>query len=143
MASQQEVSRPKMNQVKPSKEAMLICDQIINEAVTNKKSLVGIFEQICAEKLPCTHPDLSVYVKFTGALGDYNFELVLVDLTTDQVIGKAALPTQRVPDKLGSYELVFNLMNLKFQNAGKYEFRIFADGDLFGIKSFSVIQRPS
>lgn len=128
-----------MSKVKPSKEAMLVCDQIITEAGTNKKTLVGIFEQIYTQKLPCTHPNLSVYIKFTAALGSYQFRLELVDLQTNSVIGKGELPAQNIEDKLASYELVFNLRNLKFMNRGKYEFRIFADDELFGTKTFHVL----
>ena len=128
-----------MNKIKPSKEAMLVCDQIITEAGTNKKTLVGIFEQIYTPKLPCTHSNLSVYIKFTAALGTYQFRLELVDLHTNTVIGNGTLPNQTIEDKLTSYELVFNLRNLKFTNLGKYEFRIFADDELFGTKTFHVL----
>lgn len=130
-----------MNKIKPSKEAMLVCDQILTEAGTNKKSLIGIFEQIYVSKLPSHHPNLSVYVKFTGALGEYQFELELVDLQTNQAIGRGELPSQKIEDKLASYELVFNLRNLRFVNEGKYEFRIFSDGEVFGTKSFQVFKR--
>ena len=131
------------NKIKPGKEAMLICDEIITEAGTNKKSLIGIFEQIYVNKLPCVHPSLSVYVKFTGALGAYQFRLELMDLQTDTVIGKGSLPAQSIGDKLSSYELVFHLRNLKFTNAGKYEFRIFADDEIFGTKTFQVVVKPA
>ena len=127
-----------MNAVKPSKEGMLICDQVITEAGTNKKSLIGIFERICVSKLPCTHPTLAVYVKFTGAEGTYKFRLELVDLQSDRVIGKSVLPPLVVEDRLASYELVFNLRNLVFQTEGKYEFRIYAEDAVFGAKTFSV-----
>ncbi len=132
-----------MNPVKPCKEAMLICDQVITEAATSKKSLIGIFERICVSKLPCAHPALSVYVKFTGAQGAYRFGLELVDLQSDKVIGKSPLPPLAVEDRLGSTELVFNLRNLVFQNEGKYEFRIYADDAMFGAKTFNVAVEQS
>jgi len=132
-----------MSKVKPSKEAMLVCDQIITEGGTNKKTLVGIFEQIYASKLPCMHPSLSVYIKFTAALGTYQFRLELVDLQTNTVIGNGTLPNQTIEDKLTSYELVFNLRSLKFTNRGKYEFRIYADEELFGTKTFHVLTSPA
>lgn len=127
-----------MNPIKPCKEAMLLCDQVITEAATGKKSLIGVFERICVLKLPCTHPALAVYVKFTGAQGSYQFRLELVDLQSNRVVGASVLPALAVEDRLGSYELVFNLRNTIFQSEGKYEFRIYADDAVFGAKTFSV-----
>ena len=133
-----------MTKVKPSKEAMLICDQIITEVGTNKKSLIGIFEHIAARKLPFRHENLSVYVKFTGALGEYQFKLELVDLTTGEPIGRGTIDNPiTINDKLMSYELVFNLRGLVFKNAGKYEFRMSANDEVFGIKTFSVVAEGS
>jgi len=129
-----------MNKVRPSKEAMLICDHIITEAGTNKKSLIGIFEHIFARQLPHVHAVMNVYIKFTGVIGQYQFRIDLVDLKTDEIVGKGVLPRQNFKDKLMSYELLFRLRNLRFKNEGKYEFRIYADDEVFGTKTFSIMK---
>lgn len=131
-----------MNKIKPFKEAMLICDQIITESGTNKKSLIGIFENIGSSAVPFRHDSLSVYVKFTGALGEYQFQLELIDLTTNEVTGRGVLEGFNAHDKLASHELVFNLKGLVFKNAGKYEFRIYANNEVFGAKTFIVLTAP-
>lgn len=123
----------------PVLNAMLICDTIINESNTNKKSLIGVFENIYAHSFPCRHYSLSVYVKFTDAQGKYNFRLELVDLESNQILGKGIIGEQDIADKLASYELVFNLMGLEFKHPGKYEFRIFANDYLFGHKSLNIL----
>ena len=125
--------------IKPGKEAMLVCDLIITETGTNKKSLIGIFEHISAAQVPFRHESLSVYVKFTGALGEYQFKLELVDLHTNEVVGRGMTNSLKITDKLSSYELVFNLKGLVFKNAGKYEFRISANDEVFGAKTFTVL----
>ncbi|MCM8775237.1 MAG: hypothetical protein NC930_02625 [Candidatus Omnitrophica bacterium] len=129
-----------MNTVRPSKEAMLICDSIITEVGTNKKSLIGIFEEITTTKVPFRHDALSVYVKFTGAIGQYVFKLELVDLKTNEVIGKGTTAPLNISEKLRSYELVFNLKGLVFKSVGKYEFRISANEEVFGTKTFTLIE---
>lgn len=129
-----------MSNVVPVINAMLLCDIIITEAGSNKKSLIGIFENIYAGVFPCRHYQLSVYVKFTSAQGKYNFRLELVDLTGNQTIGRGEVPQLEVSDKLGSYELAFNLIGLEFKHDGKYEFRIFADDKMFGQKTFNVMK---
>lgn len=122
---------------------MLVCDSIITELGTNKKSLIGIFEEISTSQFPFRHGALSVYVKFTGALGSYQFKLELVDLKTGEAIGRGIIGPLNVTDKLASYELVYNLKGLEFKHAGKYEFRILADEEVFGTKSFIILAQEA
>lgn len=124
----------------PKLNAMLICDQIIVEAGTGKKSLIGIFENIGVSKFPCIHYLLNVYVKFTDAEGLYQFKLELVDLITNEVVGFGETPEVNLPDKLQSYDLPFTLRGINFKHPGKYEFRIYANKHLFGQKFFTVAQ---
>ena len=127
-----------MSVIVPSLKAMLTCDNIITEQGTGKKSLIGIFEKIYSSDFPCIHHSLSVYVNFTDALGKYNFRLELYDVEKEQVLARAELRDVSIPEKLGTGELAFNLRGLGFSHPGKYEFRIFANDRLFGIKSFFV-----
>lgn len=129
-----------MSVIVPSLKAMLICDNIITEQGTGKKTLIGIFEKIHSFKFPCIHHNLSVYANFTDALGQYNFRLELYDVGKEQVLAKAEIKDASIPDKLGTSELAFNLKGLVFSHPGKYEFRIFANDRLFGMKSFFVEQ---
>jgi len=125
----------------PKANAMLICDYVITEQGTNKKSLIGIFENITAASFPCVHHSLSVYIKLTEANGVYRFRLELVDLKNNAVIGTAEVPHEiRIASPLVTHELVFNLRGLKFAHSGEYEFRIFANDQIFGQKMFLVDQ---
>src|SRR3989338_11527853 len=119
----------------PKTNAMLICDYVITEQGTNKKSLIGIFENITAPQFPMTHYSLSVYVKLTDAQGDYQFRLELVDLKTNGVLAQCALPQSvHIGNPLETRELVFNLRGLKFSQAGQCEFQIYANDHIFGQK---------
>jgi len=128
-----------LNVVVPKLDAILVCDAIVNEAGTNKKTLIGIFENICTPTLPCKHYKLSVYVKFTDAQGKYDFKLDLINLQANTIIGEGIVKGFEVVDKLTSSELVFNLLGLIFPNEGKYQFRIFANNKFFGSKTLSVV----
>ena len=46
----------------PSGLAIVVCDQIIEDKATSKKSLIGIFNNIASQTFPCRHPALSVFV---------------------------------------------------------------------------------
>lgn len=123
----------------PKANAMLICDYVITERGTNKKSLIGVFENIGASQFPCTHYQLSVYIKLTEAQGKYQFRLELTDLQNDTTIGKSEMPNAiQIVNPLVTHELVFNLRGLRFPHPGEYEFRIFANDRIFGQKSFIV-----
>jgi len=123
----------------PKTNAMLICDYVITERGTNKKSLIGVFENIGAATFPCTHFAMSVYVKLTDAQGSYRFRLDLVDLNEDKTLGKSEMPEEiQIPSPLVAHELVFNLRGVRFAHPGEYEFRIFANGNIFGQKKFIV-----
>ncbi len=125
----------------PKANAMLICDYVITERGTNKKSLIGVFENIGAATFPCTHFAMSVYIKLTDAQGGYHFRLELIDLQSDTVIGKSEMPEEvRVPSPLDAHELVFNLRGVRFMHAGNYEFRIFSNDRIFGQKKLVVEQ---
>ena len=134
-----------MSGSKPIVNAMLICDKVITEVGSNKKSLIGVFENISALKFPCIHHFLSVYIKLTDANGKYVFRLELIDLEDDKIIGKAEMPKEIVvTNPLAIHDLVFNLAGLKFERPGKYEFRIYANEEVFGQKTFLVrkIDKP-
>jgi hypothetical protein len=124
---------------KPVANAVLICDKVITEEGTKKKSLIGIFENIGSSKFPCVHYFLSVYVKLTDARGKYKFSLDLVNLETGNKLNRAEIPREvEVPDPLRTHELVFNMGGLKFPSPGKYEFRVMANDEIFGQKTFLV-----
>lgn len=129
-----------MYSIVPSLKAMLICDRVITEVGTNKKSLIGIFENIMSAKFPCVHHSLSVYINFTDALGMYDFKLELVDADENKVLNAAEIKGVNIEDKLSTSELAFNLQGISFVHPGKYEFRIYANGRFFGAKSFTVVQ---
>src|SRR5436305_596684 len=58
-------------QPKPVPMAIVICDQIIEDRLTGKKTLVGLFNSIAARSFPCTHATMSVFVSLTEGRGKY------------------------------------------------------------------------
>ena len=118
---------------------MLICDQVITEQGTNKKSLIGIFENIGASQFPAAHHSMCVYVKLTDAQGNYKFQLGLYDLSNETAIADCPVPDEvLIASPLNSHELVFNLKGIRFIHPGEYEFRIFANDRIFGQKKFII-----
>jgi hypothetical protein len=117
---------------------MLLCDLTIREHGTGKISLIGVFENISATTFPVVHRALSVYAKLADAEGEYAIKLELVRLDDGRVIAQGVLRAT-FADRMTPGELIFNLENLAFERAGRYEFRLYAEDRFVAGKSFTVV----
>ncbi len=120
---------------------MLVCDQTIREADTDKVSLVGIIDRVFGREFPLlwSRPT-TVYARVTDAEGEYAIGLELIRLEDEQMIGRVD-STATLPDRMASHEIIFNLDGgLLFERPGTYEFRLFADGRHLRRMAFTVIQ---
>ncbi|MFM1550820.1 MAG: DUF6941 family protein [Lentisphaeria bacterium] len=113
-----------MNEI-PMGLALLVCDTIIQDKQTNKRSLIGLFDRLYTKNLPCVHPSLSIFVSLTSGRGDYACEVICRHQETDTnalaVKGKVAFK-----DPMQVVDLVFNVQGVRFCNSGEYwlEFRV-------------------
>ena len=126
-------------QIKPILKAMLLCDQTLVEEGSHKRTLIGLFDRIKASQFPSTHPSMSVYVQFREIEGTFSFALELYDLTEGKIMNRSVIKDFVVQNKSRDCELVFNLLSVRFEHAGEYEFRIYVNDLVFGQKSFSVL----
>jgi len=129
------------NFIKPSIHAFLVCDTIIIDSLTGKKSIIGAFTHLWAKTFPCQHPQVGVYFSLTDAEGKYAFEIQLVYLDKDQMVGKGSLPPIEIHNRLATHDFGVNIPYLVFPGPGKYEFRLYADGNFITQKDFQVIQQ--
>jgi len=113
----------------PSVVAMLICDQVINEEGTNKKSLIGVFENFNSHVFPALMPRLAVYVKVVDAQGAYLFKLRLVRLKDESLVAEFGIQAN-ISDSSHHSELAINMGNLPIAEPGKYEFQLYY-GEIF------------
>ena len=124
----------------PSIKAMLICDQIIHEHGTNKKSLIGIFQDIHLQKFPARFPRIGVYINLTDAHGTYVLDLKLLSTKDGKEIGRGTTPPVEIDSPLRTCEFALQIQNLMFPEPGVYEFQLHVNEDLLGTKSFRVKQ---
>ena len=125
-------------EIKPILKAMLLCDMTLVEEGSHKRSLIGLFDRIRASKFPTVHPAMSVYVQFREIEGVFNFSLELFDLMEGQSMNRAVVKDFKVQERSRDCELVFNLLSVKFDHPGDYEFRIYVNDFIFGQKSFRL-----
>ena len=124
----------------PSVQAFLVCDCIIEDSLTKKKSLIGLFTHLQAVTFPFQHQQLGLYFCMTDAEGTYHFEIDLVYVNTDQLVCRASLPEVVVGDRLQISDFGINIPALLFPAPGRYEFRLRIQGRVVAQKDFNVIQ---
>jgi len=118
----------------------MLCDQVIDDRNSGKKTLVGIFNHIYANNFPARHPMLAAYVALTNGQGDVRVGIVLrrEDASPDEkplftagTIVKFANPNVVV-------ELIFNVLGLTFATPGQYVVEVRADEEYIFENKFEV-----
>jgi hypothetical protein len=125
----------------PSLHALLICDMVIREAMTNKHSAVGIFTDVHSSKFPMVLNPLAVYASIGDAIGAYEVSMVIHNLETGEVAGRVRGLKLVSKDKLSHHDFGIRMVNSVFPKPAKYEFQLLVDDRLLGSKTLRVHQR--
>jgi len=118
---------------------MIICDTVIQDIKTKKKSLIGIFSQINAVRAPIQHPKMVVFLVLTEGNGRYDCELRCVrdDDHAAVMTAKGRIDFKNPQQVL---ELAFDLNGPVFPDFGHYRFEFFAEGEPVISRKFRVIR---
>ncbi len=114
----------------PSVIAILLCDRIIEEVGTHKKTLVGIFHRIRASA-PVTMP-LAFYARLTDAEGKYTFRVNVMSLTDERLVMQGEMAPVDIGNRLRIVEIGLNLPPVPFPKSGRYEFQLFGNNVYLG-----------
>jgi hypothetical protein len=125
---------------KPIGEALILCDQIITEAVTNKKSLIGIFNFVMSPRFPLQH-SFSIFCVMSNGRGEMTVELRCVRMDDSFEVAKIAAPIV-LPDPNTVLELVLRFENIPFERPALYTFELHCEGEIVMEKRFNVLLRP-
>ncbi|MCS6288925.1 MAG: hypothetical protein H8K10_08120 [Nitrospira sp.] len=124
----------------PSIQAFLVCDCVIEDSLTKKKSLIGLFTHLQSVTFPFQHHQLGLYFCMTDAEGTYHVEIDLMFVNTDQLVCRASLPDIVIGDRLQISDFGINIPALLFPTPGRYEFRLRMNGRMIAQKDFHVVQ---
>jgi hypothetical protein len=115
-------------------QVAILCDAATQEAGSEKLNLLGAFDTIYAQQLPAVHPQCAVALRITFATGDEGqHKLALNFINAD---GRPVMPAMEIPLTVALPEdvhfvtrnLVVNIQQLKFAEAGLYSVDVLADG---------------
>ena len=125
----------------PTLVSLLICDQVIDDKLTNKKSAIGIFNTILVQKLPTAIHQMAILASVTEIAGKVELEIRLVRDSDNAVLfsGKGAV---EAPNPLGVVDLLFAMQGVKIPEVGQYAFELLSGGEILGRRRFQVRLRP-
>lgn len=120
----------------PTVLALLICESVIHDAETQKKTIVGVFDRILSGVTPQSI-NLGIYAKLVEGSGQYTFKIRMVNL-------KDETPVVQVPIQANwalpqaPFELGVNFRGLVIPEFGNYEFQLYANDIYLGRAVFSL-----
>jgi len=86
---------------------------------------------------------MTVYFCIVDGEGSYTFRLELVRLNTGEIIAKGEFGPVEILDRFQVFDASMTLRGLTFQEAGKYEFRLYANGIFLDSKELTILQKGS
>jgi hypothetical protein len=122
----------------PTMVALMICDQVIDDRVSSKKSAIGLFNMVMVPAVPTRVHQMSVMASLTEITAPTMIQMRLVRDSDNEVV----FSTQgRVdaPHPLATVDLIFAMQGLVLPNAGQYAFEILAGQEILGRRRFQVV----
>ena len=121
----------------PTLLAFIVCDTVIHDAASQKKTLVGIFDRLLSPSEPITVNSMALYAKMVEGSGEYTFKIRLVNLKDEsQILQLEAKGSWIVADS--PLELGMNFKGVVLKEFGTYEFQIFANDAYLGRAIFKA-----
>jgi hypothetical protein len=126
----------------PKSLAIIICDTVIDDRETHKKTLVGIFNNISASKVPVRHPELRVFVSLIEGNGPYKARLECRHRESGAKVFEVTMdikfenPNQVVEINIGIQGVVFN-------QYGIHDFDFYCDDQIIISRRFTVSPKQS
>ena len=123
----------------PKALAIIICDTIIDDRDTNKKTLVGVFNNISARKIPFKLPELHVFVSLIEGKGDYKARLECRHRDSSTKVFEVQMDI-RFDDPNQVAEINFGLQGAVFNQYGIHDFDFYCDDRIIISRRFSITQ---
>ncbi len=121
----------------PEVLAMVLCDLIITDVESNKKSLIGLFDRVETAALPCVVHELHLYLCLTDGHGRLPAEVACVGAEDGEELFRGRTEVE-FRDPLEVVELQFVFPNARFPREGQYRFQFLSDGLLLRERKFFV-----
>jgi hypothetical protein len=116
---------------------MVICDMIIEDKKTGKKSLIGMFSNVSAPVVPCPLNRFGVYISMTEGIGDYTCSLKCVRAGDNLMLGETR-GGLKFEDRSHIVEIVLEITGLTIPEYGEYRLEFYCEEELLISRKFTV-----
>ena len=125
--------------VSPEVLAFILCDDVITDRETGKRSIIGTFSTIHVRKAPAIHHRMAIYIALTEGRGEQMLRIVVSHVESDktvvQVQGKMT-----VGDPMAVGEFGVRISPLPLPEMGTYAVDLYANDELLKTRRFRVQQ---
>nr|CAX68893.1 hypothetical protein JG1_0070 [uncultured bacterium] len=126
-----------MNKPMPIPLSMIVCDTIIEDKKTNKKSLIGMFSNVATGQVPCVLPRFGIFISLTEGIGHYDCMVKCLRSNDNSLIGQT-LGAVDFNDRRQVVEIALDITGLAIPQYGDYRFEFYCDQELLISRKFSV-----
>lgn len=117
--------------------ALVLCENVIEDARTGNKSLIGIITNITAERFPFSTLPLTVFISVTGGTGAFTCRLVCEHAGTGKnILDVCCDLDSRSP--FGVADVMFAFRSISFPYPGRYSLKVLVDNVLIMSRPLSV-----
>lgn len=127
------------NKPPPISSGLIICDTVIEDRLTNKKSLIGVFNNISAKNVPIKHSNVHLFSILQDGRGIYKARVTCTHRETQKTILEISGDIN-FGEGISVIELSFSLRGIVFEHFGIYDFDFFCDDRPVASRSFTVSQ---
>jgi len=118
--------------------AMVVCDTVIDDRKTGKKSVIGMFNNITVSKVPALHPRLNIFISMTEGNGDYTCKLQCIYVDENSPVAELGGPIVfKNPQQI--IEFNFELCGLPLPKYGTYRFDFYCNDIIVISRKFTVL----
>ena len=120
----------------PNCIAIIICNDVIEDKRSNNKTLVGLFNGIMTQGLPCTHPRMYVMASLTGGAGRWPISFRVYGPANQEIL--RAEGEEVFADPLEVKDFVLELLNVPLSEEGVHFVNLFSGNTLLSERRFTV-----
>ena len=124
----------------PLVQAFLVCEQVITDERSHRKSLINVFDHIHTRAFPLMIPRLTVFASMSNGNGAMDIELRCVKGDQSRPLFVTKGPVE-FPDPNAMVDLVIEL-HVSFPEPGMYSFVLSCEDDLLAERRFHIGHLP-
>ena len=120
--------RPKGKKPPPHCKAILLCDQVMLDAVTRKTSLIGVFDSFFLRQFPGKTHQFCVFLQLVDGIETCVLTADVQDLHDNAILGRLMQLQVRFADRNNKLNLNVGPVTMQLPHSGAYDVVLMADG---------------